>query len=318
MFRKNIYPTISLRSKTDIAKRLSNSKDYKETLSLINDVLKNKDRYWYNSKKSEPEKGKYVRSAINSPLGRLLKLIDKKILMPFDRKVPDFIFGGVSKRNHIQAAASLRGKKRKRSLLKLDIKRFFEQIQKKRVFYFFYTKCGCRKEASQILANICCVPLGPKGSNSKIETIARGFATSPRLSLWCNIETFIKLQWVTKRKLKGHDPKIAIFVDDIGIMASEIDETKLKKVEGQLATILKKYDPNQALPINPDKTQVSSYKNRNEHLGINIGRKKLDLGKKSRVKRDKLRKKLQEKSNSKKDLQRYRAYEGYRSRLKSE
>lgn len=318
MYRENLYPRINLRSKTDIAKRLSSSSDYKKTLSLINQALKNKDSYWHDSKESEPKKGKYVRSAVGTPLDTVIKLIDQRILRPFDTKVPGFIYGGLKNRNHIQAASSLRGKRRKRSLIKLDIKSFFEQIQKQRVFYFLYKKCNCKKEASQLIANICCVPLGPKGSKSEIETIARGFATSPRLSLWCNLETFLKLQTTVKRKLKGYDPEIAIFVDDIGVTASDATMDKLEEVKILLSKILKEYDPNQPLPLNEKKSSITSYKTRIEHLGINIGRKKLDLGRKSRSKRDKLRKKLQGISNSKKDLQRYRAYKGYRSRLQSE
>ena len=176
---KKRYPIIYLRSKNEIAKRIS-SNNFKpqQALETLNDVLVNFDDYWYDSQRSEPEKDKYVRSAVKSPaLNNVLKLINERVLRPHDRLVPEFIFGGLSSRNNIQAARNLIGDERDRTLLKLDIKSFFEQVSEKRVYDFFNNKCKCKPEASKILASLCCVPKGRKNSGSSKKIIARGFAT---------------------------------------------------------------------------------------------------------------------------------------------
>jgi len=284
---KNRYPKISIRSRNELAKHISSKTlPYDVVLGLINDVIANFNKYWYDSSESEPEKGKFVRSAIGTPLNKLLKLIDQKVLAPHDRLIPDFIFGGVSGKNHIQAAYYLLGKRRDRTLLGLDIKRFFEQINQQRIFYLFYSRCGCSVEGANLLAQLCCVPLGPKNSGGVGTSIARGFATSPRLALWSNLDTFIKISWVVKKKLKGHDPKIAIFVDDIGIDASRVTPEKMEEVFKKINDVLVNFDHNQRLPINPDKKKLQLHSKGAEHLGLKLGRNKLAMGRRTRSRKD--------------------------------
>jgi hypothetical protein len=319
MSKHNRYPALNLRSKNEIAKRISGVQlPYHEALALINDVMRNRDKYWYDSDASEPESEKYVRSAVGTPLGKLLKLIDIKILAPYDKLAPDFIFGGLAKRNHIQAARHLLGKQRRRTLLKLDIRRFFEQIHRPRVFQFFYKKCGCGKRAARILSEICCVPLGPKGAGCVEESIARGFATSPRLALWCNLDLFLRLSWEAKNEFKGRDPRIAIFVDDIGIMVSKTGVDILNKFSERIENLLLNFDPNQPLPINPGKKEIMIYTKGIEHLGLRFGRKKLTMGRKARSRLDKIRAALSEqpsKNERQKLLQAQKAYHIYKRQI---
>ncbi len=115
----NRYPKIAIRSKNDLAKRISHKHlSEKEALILINDVLKNFDKYWKDAPEplSEPKKGKYVRNAKRTPLGKLLRLIDTQILKIHDATLPPFIFGGVSNQDHVRAARNLIGKKKYRTL----------------------------------------------------------------------------------------------------------------------------------------------------------------------------------------------------------
>jgi hypothetical protein len=313
------YPSINIRSKNELSKQISDKKfSYKLALSLINDVLKNFDKYWYDSKQSEPEKNKFVRSAKGTPLGYLLNKIDKKVLAPHDHLIPNFIFGGLSGKSHIQAAHHLLGNKKRRRLLGLDIKHFFEQISKERVFHFLNKKCGCSTSASHLLANICCVPLGPKDDPTKNESIARGFATSPRLSIWCNLDIFLRLSWKVKKLLKGHDPKLSIFVDDIGITASNISSEKMEEVSSILENILLNFDPNQKLPINLDKKKNCYFPDGVEHLGLRLGRKKLSIGGKTKSRLDKTNnalKKVESKKEKFKLLNRKKAYYHYKKQL---
>lgn len=315
------YPDLGIRSKNELAKRLASKKlPYAKSLELINDVLSNFEKYWSDHPvQSEPEKGKYVRNAAGSNLGRLLKLIDTKVLAPNDALIPGFLFGGLSKRSHIQAAQHLLGTKRARTLQSIDIHGFYEQISQERVQYFFYKKAGCSRAASLLLARLCCVPKGPKGCPTDGPVLARGFATSSRLALWCNLDTFLRLKWTAVEELRTHDPRVAIYVDDIGITASRVSEDRMKEVAAKLVQILALYDPNQKLPVQEKKVKTSSYKNGMQILGIVLGRNKLTMGTKSRKKRDVVLRDLKTATpgRSKRDLlKKKRAYRIYEHQLK--
>ncbi len=290
MSKQNRYPKLNIWSVEELARRIafgSFTKD--EAAQLISDVQRNFEKYWRDTEHSQPGKQKYVRSAAGTPLGVLLGHIDKRILKPQDHLVPDFLFGGLSGRNHIQAAQTLLGADRDRILLGLDITRFFEQIVEARVFYFFNQKCGCSAEVARLLARLCCVPKGPKNNPETTKTLARGFATSTRLALWCNLDTFVRVSWLVKKKLKRHDPKLTIFVDDIGVTASKVSVEEMEKISKQIQDLLVSNDPNQPLPINPKKEKIVSFSTgRAEHLGLKLGRSKLAIGSKSQSKRDKV------------------------------
>lgn len=283
MYTKVKYPNINIRSKNELAKRIS-SKDFPldKAKLLLNKVLLNPELYWKDSKRySEPEKGKYVRNAKGTELGELLKRIDTVILSQHDNLLPDFIYGGRKKSNHILAAKQLLGEKRKRRLLSLDITSFFEQIKEDRVSYFFH-KCGCSLIASKLLAKLCCVPCGEKGNGSNIRILARGFATSPRLSAWCNLETFTEVERVAKAFLKNKDPRVAIYIDDIGITASRVEKSSMDELKIKLIDVLSNFDKKQSLPIKEKKTKNVAYNDPKglEHLGLKLERNKLKVGRK--------------------------------------
>ncbi|MBI4992491.1 MAG: hypothetical protein HZB99_04745 [Candidatus Harrisonbacteria bacterium] len=313
------YPKINILSKNELAKHISGSKlRFSDALKLINNAADNFNNQWYDSEHSEPEKEKFVRSAVGTCLGKLLELIDKKVLAPHDNLVPDFIFGGVSSKNHIQAAHHLLGNKRERVLLRLDIKRFFEQIHEDRVFNFFYAKCRCSARASRLIARLCCVPLGPKGQGSATKSLARGFATSPRLSLWCNLDLFLRLSWMVKKELRGHDPKIAIYVDDIGVTASRVSLERMEEISRIAENILENFDSNQKLPINPSKKEILSNVDGMEHLGLRFGRNKLSFGGKTRFNLNKIYSKLKSplsKSEKLRLLNQLRSYQRYKQQI---
>lgn len=315
------YPKIYIRSKNEFAKHISHSKFSNENaLALINNVTQNFDQFWKDNKnQSEPEKEKYVRSAKTTPLGKLLDIINKSVLAPHDKILPNFIFGGVKGLNHAKAAEHLLGKKRKRVLLKLDIQRFFEQISEDRVYHFFHNKCECSKKGAKMLAHFCCVPIGPKGSNKSRKTIARGFATSSRLAVWCNLDIFIKLDQLVKKRLKGKDPRIAIYVDDIGITATGVSKEEMEKLLPEIEQFLLTVDKNQALPLNQKKKIgcVKSHEEGMEHLGLRMNKNSLSVGKKTRSKIDKVKNALKtdldpkERENTKrkkKSLNYYKTY----------
>ena len=296
------YPNIHILSKNELAKHISHSKFSKtEAQNLINDTTQNFDRYWRdNPIKSEPDKDKYVRSAKGTPLGRLLDCINRIVLAPHDKMLPNFIFGGVSELNHKKAAEHLLGHKRRRIVLKMDIKRFFEQISRNRVFNLFLTRFGCSKKSAKLLADLSCVPIGPKGFGGEHKTIARGFATSSRLAVWSNLDTFIRLDWLVKKRFRGRDARIAIYVDDIGITVSQSTKEEVLAFSTEVKTLLENYDKNQLLPVNVNKTKVTSHEEGMEHLGIRLNRNSLGIGAKTKSKMNRLKDKIK-KNRSLKD-----------------
>ncbi len=299
------YPKLHIQSKNELAKHLSHRKFPKEEVSvLINGVLKNFDEYWKdNRSQSEPEKGKFVRSARGTPLGRLLDSINKLVIAPHDKMLPDFVFGGIKNMDHVKAVKYLLGRKRKRTSLKLDLIRFFEHVSEERVYQFFYHKCACSKKAAALLASLCCVPEGPKGNPSEHKTIARGFATSSRLAVWCNLDAFIRLDRLVRKRLKGKDPRIAIYVDDIGITASRVSKEEMERLAFEIENLLLNADRNQKLPINKEKTKISSHEEGIEHLGLRLYRNRLSIGAKTKSKLGKVKS-----GHQRKALIRYKRY----------
>jgi|JI10StandDraft_1071094.scaffolds.fasta_scaffold21210_3 hypothetical protein len=292
------YPKIHIRSKAELARHLSDVRMSRNAvLRLINDCLDNFDKYWTDHPiYSEPKKDKWVRDASRTNLGKLLKLIDAKVLKPQDKELPNFIFGGVSKLNHKAAVQHLLGRRRKRVLLKLDISRFFEQNRDDRVFNLFKYKFECGEDGSKLLTKLCCVPFGRKDEPSNYQTIARGFPTSPRLSVWCNLDAFIKIDRLIKKELKGKDPRLAIYVDDIGVTASKVTKEDMMRLYPKIRSILES-DEHHKLPLNDAKTKIIYHSGETfdieggyqgkfcfEHLGTQMNRNSLMPGTKSRWK----------------------------------
>lgn len=294
MQKNRRYPKLYIQSKNELAKHISHAGfSQQEALKLINDVVTNYDKYWKDSKSSQPSKNKFVRNAKGKPLGYLLSKVNKRVLATHDKMLPNFIFGSVSGMNHKKAGEHLLGTKRKRVLLKMDIKGFFEGISENRVSHLFQNKFMCSKKASKLISSICCVPLGSKEQPSLTKSIGRGFATSPRLAVWCNLDTFIKLDRLVTKRLKGKDPRISIYVDDIGITASRVSEEEMWKLSSEVEKLLNS-DKNQKLPVNPNKTDVMSHVNGMEILGVRLDRNKLSIGLKTKAKRDKLKFKMKQ------------------------
>ncbi len=310
------YPNIQIRSKNELAKQISSFKlPVSDAMALIQDALDNFDNYWHDHpKQSEPEKDKWVRDASGTKLSKIHKLINARVLKPHDKKLPYFIFGGISGKNHKSAAFHLLGNKRKRVLLKLDIKRFYEQISEARVRQFFIQKCHCSEKGAKLLASLCCVPIGQKGTGGVYKTIGRGFAPSSRLAAWCNLDTFTKLEKLVKKELRGKDPRIAIYVDDIGITASRATNEEMIELYNKIKPILMS-DKNQTLPLNDSKTKIIHHSgemydiNRKflkrkgfEILGIQMNRNSLTPGTKTRWKLVNLKKEIEKRKSDSKNL----------------
>lgn len=325
------YPNFNIRSKNEIAKRISSRKlPQSEALVLINDCLVDFDSLWVdNLKMSEPGKKKWVRDASRTKLGNLLSLIDKRIFAPYDTELPSFIHGGVAGKGVKSAANSLLGNRRKRTLLKIDMSRFFEHVSAGRLNYVLIHKLGFSREAALIICRLCCVNAGPKNGLEKGKTMARGFATSNRLAIWCNLELFYRIKWLTEKRLSRYDAKLAIYVDDIGITASRIPPKTMANFYSELIVLIDKYG--NGLEINHGKTRIINYlgnqfsvngepavdnggspvKGSYEVLGVRMERNKVTAGRRTigKIQSLKSRKSLTiPQKKSLKGLKRYRNY----------
>jgi len=282
-----------------------------EARSLINNVINNHDSLWRDNKKeSKPEKKKWVRSAHKTDLGKLLKLIDVKVLAPLDSSLPSFIFGGRKGMSNVTAAKHLLGYEKERTLLALDITRFFESVEMDAIEKFYRSK-GCSPKISKILSKLSCVRRGPKEDPENIYSLARGFSTSTRLAVWSNIIAFYKIYNLIMKRLKGYDPRMAIFIDDIGISASRVPRELLSSLEEEVNDILKS-ESRGTLKLNDGKTKIMDFTEGIQHLGVVLNRNKLVLPTDLRSKFDWLKYKARttglEKYRKRKDG--YRSYEG--------
>ena len=292
------YPRIAIHNKNELAKRISGrSVSYQKKLELINNCVANKISYWRdNLRISDPKKEKWVRDASYTPLGILLKDINSRILKPLDFAIPNFIYGGVSGRCTKDAALTSLGNRRKQTMLKIDMKSFYEQISGKRISDLFQYKFGCGKNVSKTIANIVCVPAGCKGSNSSK-----------------------RVRNLTLRTLKGHDPRIVVYIDDIIITASRVNTDIMLKLYAKIGKLLQS-DKNQPLSLNCAKSVIinclgESYLincSRKAHrqykvLGLKLGRNKIYIGAKTHAKLTRA-KSTGANSNQLKGLRRYKRY----------
>lgn len=310
------YPAIGIRSRNELAKRIAHQGfSQQEALALIEDCELNHELYWKDSRRSEPSKGKYVRSAVGAPLGNLLKLIDRRVFAPNDALIPAYIYGGLNHREAISAGQALLGKRRNRRLISLDIKTFFECIREDRIVSLLRARCGCSDSVARLIAKLCTVPEGPKGAKGS-RVLARGFATSTRLAVWCSINLLIRLYWHTKRKLHGKDPRLAIYIDDIGISASRVTEAEMQELIQSVTLLLERHDFNLTLKINEKKTRNAAH-GQAQHLGMRLGRNKLAPGSKTAKKKSELVAQLKKDPNNRRALKSLRSVQGHIKRVRS-
>lgn len=99
-----------------------------------------------------------------------------------------------------------------------------------------------------------------------------------------------------QRELRGKDPRIATYVDDIAITASGATKDDMITLYPKIKAILES-DANQKLPLNDAKTKIiyhsgdtyrvdGTYEGKRgfEHLGLQMNRNSLTLGTKTRWK----------------------------------
>jgi hypothetical protein len=255
-------------------------------LNIYNYCISHFNETWRDNKRmSQPETKKFVRSARPKDLKRIHRAIDRILLKPYDDLILPCIYGGLSEKSHILAARSLMRNKGKRSFLKLvDLSRFFEQVSRNEVFGIFYG-FGCSKSVANQLANICCVPKGPKSNPENEITLARGFGPSTRLAVWVNHKFFLEVWNLVRKRLKGHQPCIAVYVDDIGISAIDVRKEQLERLYEEIVSVSVKH----GLALNHEKREICGHDEYQEFVGIRLNKRRVSVGKKALSKEKRLR-----------------------------
>lgn len=254
-------PNLRLYTEKDLANAIRDeSLPFNKALWLIKRCIDNKDKYWHDVKfLSDPKKNKWVHSAKETPLGELQARLNENVLAPHDDIIPAYVYGGLGKRSIKQAANDLLGKRRERTMLKIDMSRFFEHVTRDDVVQCLTRSCGCTKRVATIIADLSCVPEGKKSrDNTNKLVLARGFASSSRLAIWCNLPVFRRIFNLVLRELRGHNPKISVYMDDICITASRVSPGKMCNLHKKIIEIVEA--PGSNLELNKSKTQIVNYR----------------------------------------------------------
>jgi len=205
------------------------------------------------------------------------------------------------------------GYEKERKLLALDITKFFESVQMSKVEKFYIDK-KCSPRFARSLALFSCVKKGPKAEPEEEYSLARGFSTSTRLAVWSYVTAFHRINDLVMKRLKGHDPRMAIFIDDIGISASRVDDSLMMSLVDDVNKILDE-ESKGALKLNEGKTKLMTYKDSIKHLGVVINRNKLVMPVDMRAKLDWLKYAVRAKGMKGLNKQR-RGYQGYHNSIK--
>lgn len=305
-----IYPKIPIKSKSELAKHLSCKGNHVDILNKINAINKNFNKYYSNHKLSKIEEKKYIRKA-KSYLRELNILINDRILKKYDSIVPCFIYWWISKKNYLQAV-SQHCFNEKRTFIKLDVERFFDQIDYNKVLSVLMNKIWCSYRWAKQIANLCCVPETEFFDEKAKKVIARWFPTSSRLAVLSSIEFFEMLNYKVNKYFKLLKPRISVFVDDISISFLDTSDDIINKFLLDVNKLEKKYN----IYLKKEKEEIIRNTSEAELLWTKIKDWELFLWKKSREKARTAYKRFYNWDKSDKIRNKIRAYKNLRIQLK--
>lgn len=205
---------------------------------LLNTPIEDRYKEIYIDKKHGGVRQVYNPSA---PVRKIQQRINNRI---FKQLVswPYFVYGSIPKqlnqgaRDYVAAANAHAGSK---SLLKMDIKNFFDNIQRELVFDIFFDFFKYPYPVSEVLTDICC----------RGEKLCQGALTSSYIAALCLYESEAKM--VNRVQRKG--VIYTRYVDDITI-SSKSREYDFSLIESIIEKELMAKD----LPVNAVKTEVST------------------------------------------------------------
>lgn len=286
------YPVLKINSRSHLASILwkwicLKTDEYKEIIKKSNKFF---DHYWMDNKKeSDIKKNKICRFAKKwTPLKKILSDINKNILTPLDSKLPDYIYWWKKWNSIHDAIKWLINKFKKRYIIKLDIKWFYDSISENDIYELFKDKFKCWNEFSKFISKITCTKQWLKWEQNWKSSLIRWFSTSSRLSIWSKLDFFTETNKLLNKKFNKikNNPKMSCWIDDIWISISNTNQEEIEILIKEIEIIANKY----WLELKKEKKKIYKYNDKKEFLWLNIFQKTIWLTDKKKDKFEEIKK----------------------------
>ncbi|MFH1933297.1 MAG: reverse transcriptase family protein [Pseudomonadota bacterium] len=133
-------------------------------LKLLEKTSENTEKYYIVWYKKKPNGDLRELCKVKRPLRDIQKAIHRLLR---EVHLPESVHGGVKGKSHITNASV---HCRKRSLLNLDLKKYFPSISHHRVYGLFRNELNCSPDVSRLLTKLCTVRgLVPQGSSTSTD-----------------------------------------------------------------------------------------------------------------------------------------------------
>lgn len=220
---------------------LSNKKILANILAVDKKTLKHVDLEYKPYKL--PEESSKVNGKVrnlynpNRTHKRALKRLTKHLM---DVNIPEYVYGGIKERSHIQNAAVHREKK---YLMLIDIKDFFPSTSDKYVYDLFINDFKMAPDLAKILTNLVTIPY--EDENKEGRYLPQGYPTSPILSYLSYEKMYKKLKVVADE----NEMEFTCYYDDLTFSSNKFINKSLKR---KVNKIIRSYQ----FEIHPTKSKV--------------------------------------------------------------
>ncbi len=194
----------------------------------LRDVINTYKPYIKNGKKS-----RLIEPTYNKKLKYLQKVIHAYLLeLDYDEN----IFGGVKNKSYLENGKyHLNGK----YVVALDIKKFFPNVSREKIYRFYNEKLKCSKDVSEILSDICSINLEYMNCKNvyeylkdngikNVKHLPTGAAFSSILAYLSNIDMFDEISELCTK----NNCRVSYYVDDIVVSSeSRIKRKFINKID---------------------------------------------------------------------------------------
>jgi len=196
---------LSIRRLRDLSYRLD------LPLKLLEKTAENTEKYYLVWYKKKPNGDRRELCKVKRPLRDIQKAIHRLLREVY---LPESVHGGVKGKSHITNASV---HCRKRSLLNLDLKKYFPSISHHRVYGLFRNELNCSPDVSRLLTKLCTL----NGS------VPQGASTSTDIANLVFRKTDYRLDGLAAK----HGLAKSRYVDDISFSGDEISQSLLKLIQ---------------------------------------------------------------------------------------
>lgn len=177
-------------------------------------LLSSSPEYKFFTDNSKPEKPREVQEPLGATMRTHYRFV--KLLDSIQRS--EFLHSATRRRSNITNAEKHKGGE---SVVKTDIKSFYENTTFHHVKSFFYNDLGWSHDIAKMMASICTV-------NGHLPT---GSCLSPLLSYWVHSKVFETIDKLCKSK----NVTLTLYVDDLTLSGKHATKRLLKQVKNLIA-----------------------------------------------------------------------------------